>query len=57
MDVVVCPPGLHDKLPVNPEAVSVDDPQLFTTLTEGAAGMVNGAAVPLPAGLVQPLTV
>jgi hypothetical protein len=57
MEVEVCPPGLHDKLPVKPEAVKVEEPQLLTTLTEGAAGTVSGAAVPLPAGLSHPPTV
>ena len=28
--------------------------QLFTTVTDGASGVVLGAAIPLPATLVQP---
>ena len=36
----------------------VDVPsQLFTTFTDGAVGVVFGAAVPDPAELVQPSTV
>ena len=36
----------------------VDVPlQLSTTVTLGANGVVLGAAVPLPAGLVHPFTV
>jgi len=36
----------------------VDVPsQLFTTFTEGVAGIVNGAATPEPAALIQPSTV
>ena len=54
IDEVVAP-LLHNKVPV---AVvdSVDVPQLFTTVTTGATGAVFGAAVPLPAKLVQPAT-
>ena len=40
-----------------PVAVKVDDPQLSTTVTVGAAGTANGTAVPEPAGLVHPATV
>ncbi len=42
-----------------PDAVvdKVDDPQLLTTVTTGVAGVDFGAAVPLPAELVQPSTV
>jgi len=49
-------PVLHSR---DPAAVvdKVDDPQLFTTLTDGVAGTVLGAAVPVPGGLVHPLTV
>jgi len=52
----VVAPVLHRR---DPAAVvdKVDDPQLFTTVTAGVAGIVLGAAVPLPEGLVQPLTV
>ena len=57
IDVVVAP-VLHNNDPVNPEAVNTELPQLFTTLTVGAATEeLAGAAVPLPAGLTQPCTV
>lgn len=55
MDDVV-DPLLHSKLP----AAVVDNvvlPQLFSTITTGAVGIAFGAAVPLPASLVQPSTV
>ena len=47
---------LHNKVPV---AVvdNVEEPQLSTTVTTGVLGMLLGAEVPLPAKLVQPLTV
>ena len=48
---------LHNNVP---DAVvdNVDVPlQLFTTLTEGVAGVVFGEATPEPAELVQPFTV
>ena len=49
---------LHNKVPVKPEAVSVEVPlQLLTTPTVGATGVVFGAAVPEPGKLVHPLTV
>src|ERR1035437_1512399 len=49
-------PLLHNKVPV---AVvdKVDEPQLFTTVTDGAEGVVFGPAMPEPAALVHPLTV
>ena len=47
---------LHNRLPVA-LVESVEEPQLFTTVTTGAAGVVLGAATPLPATLLQPLTV
>jgi hypothetical protein len=54
-DVVA--PVLHNRLPVaRVESVDVSS-QLFTTVTTGVDGVVFGAAVPLPAVLVQPLTV
>ena len=56
MDEVVAP-LLHNKLPVVPVAVNTELPQLFTTDTPGAGGIVFGAATPLPAALVQPFTV
>jgi hypothetical protein len=56
MDEVVAP-VLHNNVP---DAV-VDNvdvlSQLFTTFTEGVAGVVFGAATPDPAELVQPSTV
>ena len=47
---------LHKRVPV---AIvdNVEVPQLFTTITAGAGGVAFGAAVPEPAGLVQPLMV
>ena len=53
-DVVA--PVLHNKLPV---AVvdNFEEPQLFTTVTTGAAGVAFGAAMPEPVLLAQPLTV
>ena len=56
MDGVVAP-LLHNKAPVNPDAVNTELSQLSTTATEGANGIALGAAVPLPAGLVHPFTV
>ena len=52
----VLSPVLHNKAPV---AVvdNVEVPQLFTTVTTGAGGVVFGAAMPEPAALIQPLTV
>ena len=38
-------------------AVNVEEPQLFTTETNGAGGVVFGAAVPLPGALGHPFTV
>jgi hypothetical protein len=53
----VVAPLVHNNDPVYPPAVSVELPQLFTTVTVGAAGMGMGAATTLPAALLQPLTV
>ena len=53
MDELVSP-VLHIKLV--PVALNTELPQLFTTVTTGA-GVVTGAATPLPAALVQPFTV
>jgi len=39
---------------VTPVAVSTEFPQLFTTVTVGAGGIISGAAVPEPAGLIHP---
>ena len=52
----VAAPVFHSRVPA---AVvdRVDDPQLFTTVTNGAAGTVLGAAVALPGRLVHPFTV
>ena len=35
----------------------VELPQLFTTVTIGAAGIGFGSAIPLPAALIHPLIV
>ena len=49
---------LHNNDPVKPDAVKTELPQLLVTATAGAAMVVFiGVAVPLPAGLVHPLTV
>jgi hypothetical protein len=56
IDAVV-PPLLHNKVPVKLLAVKSELPQLFVTVTVGAVGTVFGAEVPLPVGLVHPLTV
>jgi len=56
IDVVVAP-LLHNNEPVNDVAVSVELPQLFTTVTTGADGISFGAATPLPGTLVHPFTV
>jgi hypothetical protein len=52
----VAAPVFHSRVPA---AVvdRVDDPQLFTTVTNGAAGTVLGAAVALPGKLVHPFSV
>ena len=53
----VTAPMLHNNVPVAAvESVEVLL-QLFTTVTTGVAGATFGAAVPLPARLVQPFTV
>ena len=53
MDELVSP-VLHTKLV--PVVLNTELPQLFTTVTTGA-GVVTGAANPMPAGLVQPFMV
>jgi hypothetical protein len=53
----VVAPLLHNKVPLTPVAVNTELPQLFATLTEGVAGIALGTAAPLPALLVQPLTI
>ena len=50
-------PLLHNSVPVKPLAVNVDEPQLLTTDTNGAGGVLPGAAVLLPGALVHPFTV
>ena len=56
MDVVVAP-LLHNNDPVKSAAVNTELPQLFTTLTVGAAGIALGADIPLPDALVHPFAV
>ena len=52
------PPGVHVIVPEAPDAVNVDVAlQLSTPLRLRAGGIVNGTAVPMLVGLVQPLTV
>jgi hypothetical protein len=53
---VVVAPLLHNKVPVVPVAVNTELPQLFATVTIGA-GVLTGAAIPLPPALVQPFIV
>lgn len=52
----VLTPLLHNNVP---DAIveSVEFPQLFSTVTTGADGIIFGADVPLPASLVHPFTV
>src|SRR6185295_17808411 len=48
----------HNNEPVNEPAVNVELPQLLTTVTVGTETLAfNGAAIPLPAGLLHPFTV
>lgn len=52
------PPSLHTSVPVTPVAVMIELPQLFTTVSTGAAGTGNGDAVTvLLTALGQPPTV
>ena len=54
----VVAPVLHNNDPVNDPAVNIELPQLFTTVTVGEETLAfNGAAIPLPEGLVHPFTV
>lgn len=53
----VVAPLLHNRLPVYPEADKMELPQLLTTDTCGASGIVFGEAIPAPALLVHPLIV
>jgi len=56
--LVVVSDVLHNKVPVNPEAVRSELPsQLLTTPTIGVPGFVFGADIPDPVVLVQPFTV
>ena len=51
-------PVLHNNVPVYPDAINKELPQLFTTVTTGAsAGEFNGVAMSLPGVLVQPFIV
>ena len=45
---------LHNRSPID-VVDNTDVPQLFCTVTSGNEGAVFGAAVPLPAALLQPL--
>jgi hypothetical protein len=56
IDAVLAPLLQDIDPPSRTESVEVPL-QLFTTVTTGVAGVVLGAAVPLPAKLVQPFTV
>jgi hypothetical protein len=57
MDGLVAP-LLHNKEPVNPEAVKTELLQLSITMTEGATTEeFKGAAIPLPDELVHPFVV
>jgi hypothetical protein len=47
---------LHNKEPVKPDAVNKVLPQLSVTVITGIAGLVFGAAMPLPGALIQPFT-
>lgn len=55
IDAVVSP-VLHNNEPVTAEAVNNELPQLLVVFTVGGSGVVFGAEVPLPSGLVQPFT-
>lgn len=53
----VVSPVLHNKDPLEPDAVKTELSQLFVTVTTGAGGMYGGRAITVPAGLVHPSTV
>lgn len=53
----VVSPVLHNREPVNPEAVNTEYPQLLAIVTSGAGGISFGAAIPLPSALEHPPTV
>jgi hypothetical protein len=55
MEEVVAP-VLHSNDPVA-LVLNNEDPQLLLTFTTGAVGTVFGAAMPVPAMLMHPLTV
>ncbi len=56
VDVVA--PVLHSNVAAGGNTDNVDVPlQLSTTVTTGIEGAVAGAAIPVPASLVQPFTV
>ena len=46
--VATVEPLLHNNVPVYPTADKLLLPQLFDTVTEGAAGTIKGAAFPIP---------
>lgn len=48
---------LHNNVPVKLLAVSVEVPQLSTTVTVGGGGIAFGVATPEPGLLAHPLTV
>ena len=54
IEAVVAP---VDQSKLDPVAVKTEFPQLLVTVTAGAEGIAKGAAIPDPAGLVQPATV
>ena len=56
--LAVVSPVLHNNVPVKPDAVNVELPQLFSTVTTGASTTeLKGAAIPDPASPVHPFTV
>jgi hypothetical protein len=54
IDAVVAPVDHNNPVPV---ALKTELPQLFVTVTIGADGIANGAAMPDPVALVHPPTV
>ena len=57
IDEVVAPVFHNKVVPVTGVVANTELPQLFVTVIAGVAGIGLGAAVPLPAELVQELTV
>jgi hypothetical protein len=54
----VVAPLLHNNVPVNPDAVNMEFPQLFVAVTTGVGTTdVFGAALALPGALVHAFTV